>query len=359
MRSRSSISAGENAGRIGSGLAERSRRVNSRRALVARPRVVLPGPGMPTTATTHAPPQFHRAFGLFRRDRPRRRLDDRLRHLPRRRADDARPRSAGWLLAVLGAVGRHDGHGRGALRRSRRALPAGRRPVRLPPRGLRAADRLPLRLDALPRDPDGHHRRRRRGLRAPCRRPGAGPRRPRSRPGHLGRARARDRAHRAAHLRERPRRRDREAHPKPLHDRQGRDLVGADRPRLRARLLRFRGRRPISPLPSPAPLGSSPLAAAIGSAMVGALFSSDAWNNLTFASEEVRDPARTVRRALVAGTPGGRALPGRHPRSTSWSCRRSGAPTAPIRWRAASRTRGAIASAAPSWKRCSVRSARS
>jgi hypothetical protein len=44
---------------------------------------------------------------------------------------------------------------------------------------------------------------------------------------------------------------------------------------------------------------------------------------------------------------------------TSWSCRRSGAPTAPIRRRAASRTRGAIASAAPSWKRCSVRSARS
>jgi len=44
------------------------------------------------------------------------------------------------------------------------------------------------------------------------------------------------------------------------------------------------------------------LAAAIGSAMVGALFSSDAWNNVTFAAEEVRDPARTVRRALVCGT---------------------------------------------------------
>ena len=35
---------------------------------------------------------------------------------------------------------------------------------------------------------------------------------------------------------------------------------------------------------------------------MGALFSSDAWNNLTFASEGVRDPARTVRGALVAGT---------------------------------------------------------
>jgi APA family basic amino acid/polyamine antiporter len=44
------------------------------------------------------------------------------------------------------------------------------------------------------------------------------------------------------------------------------------------------------------------LAGAIGSAMVGALFSADAWNNVTFAAEEVRDPARTVRRALVLGT---------------------------------------------------------
>jgi len=44
------------------------------------------------------------------------------------------------------------------------------------------------------------------------------------------------------------------------------------------------------------------LAAAIGSAMVGALFSADAWNNVTFAAEEVRDPERTVRRALVVGT---------------------------------------------------------
>ncbi len=50
------------------------------------------------------------------------------------------------------------------------------------------------------------------------------------------------------------------------------------------------------------PEGALPLAAAIGSAMVGALFSSDAWNNVTFAAEEVRDPERTIRRALVMGT---------------------------------------------------------
>jgi len=36
--------------------------------------------------------------------------------------------------------------------------------------------------------------------------------------------------------------------------------------------------------------------------MVGALFSADAWNNVTFAAEEVRDPERTIPRALVAGT---------------------------------------------------------
>jgi len=50
------------------------------------------------------------------------------------------------------------------------------------------------------------------------------------------------------------------------------------------------------------PPDALPLAAAVGSAIVGALFSSDAWNNLTFAAEEVRAPERTIRRALVAGT---------------------------------------------------------
>ena len=45
--------------------------------------------------------------------------------------------SAGWLLAVWVLGRRHDGHGRGALRRSGGALPARRRPVRLSARGLR------------------------------------------------------------------------------------------------------------------------------------------------------------------------------------------------------------------------------
>jgi APA family basic amino acid/polyamine antiporter len=41
---------------------------------------------------------------------------------------------------------------------------------------------------------------------------------------------------------------------------------------------------------------------AFGAAMVGALFSSDAWNNVTFTAAEVRDPERTLPRALLLGT---------------------------------------------------------
>jgi APA family basic amino acid/polyamine antiporter len=40
----------------------------------------------------------------------------------------------------------------------------------------------------------------------------------------------------------------------------------------------------------------------LGAAMVGALFSSTAWPNVTFTAAETRDPRRTVGRALVLGT---------------------------------------------------------
>jgi APA family basic amino acid/polyamine antiporter len=39
-----------------------------------------------------------------------------------------------------------------------------------------------------------------------------------------------------------------------------------------------------------------------GAALVGALFSMDAWNNVTFAAAEVRNPARNLPFALVVGT---------------------------------------------------------
>ncbi|MFO0682894.1 MAG: amino acid permease [Sandaracinus sp.] len=42
--------------------------------------------------------------------------------------------------------------------------------------------------------------------------------------------------------------------------------------------------------------------AALGVAMSKALFAYDAWNTVTFAAEEVRDPERTLPRALVLGT---------------------------------------------------------
>lgn len=43
------------------------------------------------------------------------------------------------------------------------------------------------------------------------------------------------------------------------------------------------------------------LIAAIGVAMVGSLFSSDAWNNITFAAAEVKNPKRNIPLSLVAG----------------------------------------------------------
>src|SRR5581483_7997560 len=42
--------------------------------------------------------------------------------------------------------------------------------------------------------------------------------------------------------------------------------------------------------------------AAAGVAMSKALFAYDAWNTVTFAAEEVRDPERSLPRALMAGT---------------------------------------------------------
>jgi APA family basic amino acid/polyamine antiporter len=42
--------------------------------------------------------------------------------------------------------------------------------------------------------------------------------------------------------------------------------------------------------------------AALGAAMVGALFSSDAWNNITFTAAEVVEPRKTIPLSLVMGT---------------------------------------------------------
>ncbi len=52
--------------------------------------------------------------------------------------------------------------------------------------------------------------------------------------------------------------------------------------------------------PSGGSLGT--MAPAFGAAMVGALFSADAWNNITFAAAEVRRPSRTIPASLAIGT---------------------------------------------------------
>jgi len=44
-----------------------------------------------------------------------------------------------------------------------------------------------------------------------------------------------------------------------------------------------------------------PFLAVIAVAMVGSIFSSDAWNNITFAAAEVKDPERVIPRALFGG----------------------------------------------------------
>jgi APA family basic amino acid/polyamine antiporter len=50
------------------------------------------------------------------------------------------------------------------------------------------------------------------------------------------------------------------------------------------------------------PLSGSWLLAAFGVAMVGSIFSSDAWNNITFAAAEVVNPKRTIPLSLFLGT---------------------------------------------------------
>ncbi len=44
------------------------------------------------------------------------------------------------------------------------------------------------------------------------------------------------------------------------------------------------------------------IAMVLGGAMVGSLFSSDAWNNITFTAGEIKDPRRNLPRSLVLGT---------------------------------------------------------
>ena len=59
---------------------------------------------------------------------------------------------------------------------------------------------------------------------------------------------------------------------------------------------------PGSGLPSVEPLTGLAILGAIGAAMVGSLFASDAWNNITFTAGEVVNPKRTIPLSLALGT---------------------------------------------------------
>jgi len=49
-------------------------------------------------------------------------------------------------------------------------------------------------------------------------------------------------------------------------------------------------------------LGSWAAITAFGTALIGSLFSSDAWNNVTFIAGEIKDPSRNIPRSLFLGT---------------------------------------------------------
>ncbi len=52
----------------------------------------------------------------------------------------------------------------------------------------------------------------------------------------------------------------------------------------------------------PIPISGMALVLALGTAMIGSLFSSDAWNNVTFIAGEIRDPRRNIPLSLITGT---------------------------------------------------------
>src|SRR5678815_5747775 len=49
-------------------------------------------------------------------------------------------------------------------------------------------------------------------------------------------------------------------------------------------------------------IGGSALMGAIAAAMVGSIFSSDAWNNVTFIAGEMKNPKRNIGMSLFLGT---------------------------------------------------------
>src|SRR5262249_10282855 len=63
----------------------------------------------------------------------------------------------------------------------------------------------------------------------------------------------------------------------------------------------FLGGQPSSPTPRPVPSGFA-LAAAVVIAMQGVMFTYSGWEIASYFGEEVRDPGRTLPRAMIGGT---------------------------------------------------------
>jgi hypothetical protein len=98
------------------------------------------------------------------------RVHDRVRHLYCRCGHCRGTNSPALLPGRVGGDGHPHHDWRAQLRRAGGHDAQGRRTVRLPARVAGAAVGISLRLDALPGHPDGHHRRRVRGLRQVSRR---------------------------------------------------------------------------------------------------------------------------------------------------------------------------------------------
>ena len=162
--------------------------------------------------------------------------------------------------------------------------------------------------------------------------------------------------HRGAHLGQPARRARREARPDDADRREDGRARAAHHPRPHDRPQRDRDRGELRRRPlrgGPWTLGAC-LVLAFGAAMVGSLFSSDAWNNVTFAAAEVQNPRAICRwrwcwaRGSCACSTSSRTSP------TSACCRARRPRTARRRSRAASRTRRRIASAPRSRRRSSA-----
>jgi APA family basic amino acid/polyamine antiporter len=84
-------------------------------------------------------------------------------------------------------------------------------------------------------------------------------------------------------------------------------LAGANAPAIRANLAHFWSPAFAEPVARGAgqyttiPLAGLGVLLALGTAMVGSLFSSDAWNNITFTAGEVKNPKRNLPLSLLLG----------------------------------------------------------